>query len=154
MSSVGALSVGKILVAVDGSEHSKKAVELAADMGKKWGAEVYLIHVNEERHVPEGFKEYAKVERVESGRYFELVCRQDQFLGEAEARLKEAGIKTTAPICAFGDAADEIIKAAKTKEVDMIVMGSRGLGRFSVTVMGSVSNKVCNHAPCTCITVK
>jgi nucleotide-binding universal stress UspA family protein len=39
----------RFLVAVDGSEHSKKAVDLAIDMAKKWHAEIILIHVMEER---------------------------------------------------------------------------------------------------------
>lgn len=43
---------------------------------------------------------------------------------------------------------------AKKKRVGLIVMGNRGQGRFSKVFMGSVSTKVCNHAHCTCITVK
>jgi nucleotide-binding universal stress UspA family protein len=146
--------VKKVLVAVDGSEHSKKAVDLAIDMAKKWRAGIVLIHVKEERGVPEGLEEWMKLEGVRSfADYFEMACRSDQFLGEAEERIKTARQKVER-ICVNGDPADEILKAAEIRNVDMIIMGSRGLGRFSRSFMGSVSTKVCNHANRTCVTVK
>jgi len=148
------IAVNRILVALDGSDHSKKAAELAVDIAKKWSAEVNLIHVREEKNIPKGFKEYAEAERIPASNYFAMVCERDQFLGEAENRLREAGVKVAEPICVFGDPADRIIKEAKRVKADLIVMGSRGLGRFSKVFMGSVSTKVCNHAHCTCITVK
>ena len=146
------IAVNRILVALDGSDHSKKAAELAVDIAKKWSAEVNLIHVREEKNIPKGFKEFAKAERTSD--YFSMVCERDQFLGAAETRLRAAGVKVAEPICAFGDPADQIIKEAKRVKADLIVMGSRGLGRFSKVFMGSVSTTVCNHAHCTCITVK
>jgi nucleotide-binding universal stress UspA family protein len=150
-----ALARKKFLVAVDGSEHSKKAVDMAIDMAKNGHSEIILIHVMEERGVPEGLEPWMKIEGLRSfGDYVEFVCRSDQFLGEAEERIKAAhGIKVE-HICVNGDPADEILRAAESNNVDAIVMGSRGLGRFSRSFMGSVSTKVCNHAKSTCITVK
>lgn len=148
------MSVNRILVAVDGSEHSRKAVDLAVDLAKKWGSEIYLIHVLEEKKVPDEFREFARVERVPVSEYFNLVCQTSGFLGEAEAKAKAAGIWKVERICAQGNPADEIISAAEKYKVDMVVMGNRGLGGFSKAIMGSVSTKVCNHAHCTCIAVK
>ena len=145
----------RFLVAVDGSEHSKKAVDLAIDMAKKWHAEIILIHVREEREVPKGLEELMKIEGIRSfGDYAEFVCRSDQFLGEAEESVKAANGIEVERICINGDPADEILEAAKRYNADVIVMGSRGLGRFSRSFMGSVSSKVCNHANRTCVTVK
>jgi len=107
----------------------------------------------EERNVPEGFEKFAKVEKMEPSEYFGMVCSTDRFLGEAEARFKEANIKVQT-LCEFGNPADKIINTAEHQNVDLILIGSRGLGGFSKTFMGSVSTKVCNHAQCTCITVK
>jgi nucleotide-binding universal stress UspA family protein len=145
----------RFLVAVDGSEHSKKAVDMAIDMAKGRHAEIILIHVMEERGVPEGLESWMKLEGLRSfGDYSEWVCKSDHFLGEAEERIKAAhGIKVE-HICVNGDPADEILNAADSYKVDAIIMGSRGLGRFSRSFMGSVSTKVCNHANKTCITVK
>lgn len=145
----------RFLVAVDGSEHSKKAVDAAIDMAKGRHAEIILIHVREEREVPEGVEQWVKLEGIRSsGDYFEFVCKSDQFLGEAEERIKAAHGIEVEHICVNGDPADEILKAADSYKVDVIVMGSRGLGRFSRSFMGSVSTKVCNHANSTCVTVK
>ena len=145
----------RFLVAVDGSEHSKKAVDMAIDMAKKGHAEIILIHVMEERGVPKGLDPWMKIEGMRSsGDYFEWVCKSDQFLGEAEERIKAARGIEVEHICVNGDPADEILNAADSHKVDVIVMGSRGLGRFSRSFMGSVSTKVCNHANRTCVTVK
>ncbi len=144
-------SVNRILVAVDGSEHSKKAVGMAIDMAKKWNSKIYLIHVAE-KNIPSSFIEFARDEGIDAFDYFERVC--SQILGSAEDRVKKAGIKKVERTCPTGNPADEIIKEARKKKVDLIIMGSRGLGRFSRAVMGSVSTKVCNHADSTCITVK
>ncbi|WP_309492821.1 universal stress protein [Candidatus Hecatella orcuttiae] len=147
-------SVDRILVAVDGSEHSKKAADLAVDLAKKWEAELYLIHVLEEKGVPKEFKEFARIEKVPVSEYFNLVCQTGGFLGEAEVKAKAAGIKKVERICAQGNPADEIINAAERLGVDMVVLGSRGLGGFSRAIMGSVSTKVCTHVNCACVTVK
>ena len=146
------ISVKKILVALDGSKHSKKAVELAVDIAKIWSAEAYLIHVMEKKKIPTEFKEYAKFERVRPSNYFSWVA--EKLLNEAEFRFREAGIEKVESTYEIGHPADKIIEEADKRKVDLIIMGSRGLGGFTRTLMGSVSTKVCNHAHTTCITVK
>lgn len=146
-------SIKKILVGIDGSVHSKKAVELAVDLAKKYDATVYLIHVMDVTGIPQEFQEYAKIEKREPTVYFSYICSSDKFMGDAETRFKDAGIKVVR-LCESGDPADVIIRAAKDNNVDMIIMGNRGHGRFSIAVTGSVASKVCNHATSTCITVK
>lgn len=146
------ISVSRILVAFDGSDHSKKAVELGVDLALKWKAELYLIHVLEETKLPKGFEEYAKAEDVSPLSYFDHV--NDQFLLPAEKRAKAAGIRKVERIPLRGDPADEILKFAQDHKADLIILGSRGLGRFSRAFLGGVSTKVLNYANCTCITVK
>ncbi len=53
-----------------------------------------------------------------------------------------------------GDPTSEILKYAEENDVDMIVLGSRGLGKLGMLMLGSVSHKVCNIAQRTCVTVK
>jgi len=145
--------VKKILVALDGSEYSKKAMEFAISSAKMWGAALYLIHVLEEKSSPQGFEEYVKEQKLPLN-YFDEVCKRDNFVGDAEARAKEAGIESVEVICANGDPAEEILRATNEVTADLIVMGSRGLGRFSRLLMGSVSTKVCNHSNSTCVIVR
>ena len=145
--------VKNILVALDGSEHSKKAVEFAIDSAKMCGATLYLIHVWEEKNQPKGFEEHVHEQKLPYN-YFDEVCHRDHFVGDAEARAKEAGIKSVEIICANGDPAEEILRTAKEVTADLIVMGNRGLGKFPRVLMGSVSTKVCNHSNSTCVIVK
>lgn len=49
------VSANRILVTVDGSEHSEKAVDLAIDLAGGWNAEIYLIHLLKEKEIPKGF---------------------------------------------------------------------------------------------------
>ncbi len=141
----------KILVAVDGSLHSGKAVSLALDMGKKWNSKVYVLHVIEstlmrDMGLPEfSFFKQPRDDYVEARQDNELVDKVcEQFLDPVEVET----------ICASGDPADQILKTAKKYNVDAIIMGNRGRGAFSRAMMGSVSSKVCNHAETTCIIVK
>jgi nucleotide-binding universal stress UspA family protein len=157
----------KILVAVDGSIHSKKAVDMAIDFAKKWDAELLIMHVLGQTNVPQGWgwpylpkkdkipEKYAdiiKSEEIDPSEYFEVVC--STFVGEAQSKAEQAGIKKADPICISGDPAEEIIKAAEERNVNMIFVGSRGLGRFSRAITGSVSTKVNQHAHCTVVTVR
>ncbi len=58
------VKITKVMVAVDGSDHSMKAAELAIHFAKLWNAQLYFIHVLEEGKIPDWFKEYAKVEQL------------------------------------------------------------------------------------------
>jgi nucleotide-binding universal stress UspA family protein len=140
------------MVAVDGSDHSMKAAELAIHLAKLWSAELYFIHVQEEGKIPNWFKEFAKVEQLGTADYFDVVDRR--LFAPLISRAKESEVRDFSGIRATGDPADEILRNAKQKKVDLIVMGSRGLGKFSGVILGGVSTKVLSSAECSCITVK
>jgi len=146
------ISISRILVAFDGSDHSKKATELGVGLALKYNAELYLVHVLGETEIPEFYQEYAKIEHVDPSSYFTVV--NEQLLLPAVDRAKTAGVKKVESIPLRGDPADEILRFAENHKVDLIILGSRGLGKFSRAFLGSVSTKVLNHANCTCITVK
>jgi len=146
------IKISRIMVPVDGSDHSKKAVELAIELTKLSGAQLYFIHVLEETNAPKWFKEYAEVEQLGTADYFDIV--EKRLFAPLIERTKESGIQVFRCIRGRGDPADEILKNAKSRGIDLIVMGSRGLGKFSGVILGSVSTKVLSHAKCSCITVK
>ena len=123
------IKITRVMVAVDGSDHSKKAVELAIEIAKLWNAQLYFIHVLEETKVPNWFKEFAKIERLGTADYFEIVDRR--LFAPLIARIKESKIQVFSCIRARGDPADEILRNAERRKVDLIVMGNRGLGKFS-----------------------
>lgn len=137
----------KILLAVDGSEHAlhaaRKAAELARIMNSK---ELRLIVAYDTipLYLGEPNMQIAYVNRKE----------------EAQDILKNALAEVGDVPCAVitdvmeGDAAEAIISAAEADKSDLIVMGSRGLGRLTGLVLGSTSQKVVAHAPCPVMIVR
>ncbi|HSO67560.1 MAG TPA: universal stress protein, partial [Desulfatirhabdiaceae bacterium] len=69
-------------------------------------------------------------------------------------KIKAQGIDLGKWMVVRGDPAQEILKFARNRKVDMIVMGKGGQGIIKGLLLGSVSRKVCNLAECACVTVK
>jgi nucleotide-binding universal stress UspA family protein len=144
-----------ILVATDGSDHARRAIELASDMAVQYGAALYLLHVVSETEIPEEVLKYIRVEKFEEPPervYLQKVGEGIIAAAEKEARGK--GVKEVQSMVLQGDPAEVIINFAREKGVNMIMLGSRGLGQVKGMLLGSVSNKVCHVADCTCVTVK
>ena len=147
--------VKKILVGVDGSDNSFRALDFAIDLAKKYSASLYMIYVTARSSVPEWVKEYLRSKEVDwpdEKVYLDTVC--DVVVNRAKDRIESQNLKNFEIICEHGDAADKILKAAKSKGADIIVLGSRGTGGFKGLLMGSVSSKVCHSSPSTCVIVK
>ncbi|UCH19826.1 MAG: universal stress protein [Deltaproteobacteria bacterium] len=72
----------------------------------------------------------------------------------AQNQVKAKGLKIVKATVSRGDPAEEIVKFSKNNDIDMIVIGSRGLGQTKGILLGSVSSKVCHLSECTCVTVK
>ncbi len=171
--------IKKILVPVDGSAHSVKAVELASDLASKYDAEIILLHVLLRGHMPDGLKRALEVEvgqrkdgaknlvnmpqeimaRVGSKKDAQLSIDELNFLGKyvlgSVARIcQDKGVRKVEERVEEGNPANVVIKVAEDAGVDMIVMGNRGLSDLQGLLVGSVSNKVSHLAKCTCVTVR
>jgi nucleotide-binding universal stress UspA family protein len=148
----------KFLVAVDGSDHGWKALDLATNLASGADAELVILHVVPYEPMPEGLKQFAKVEGIpieEQAVRFHLGRKfGDKIASEAEARARKSGLDRVTTLVAEGNAAHEIVEMAKSKDTEMVFLGSRGLGEVKGMVMGSVSHKVMHLAPCTCVAVK
>jgi nucleotide-binding universal stress UspA family protein len=72
----------------------------------------------------------------------------------ASRRAQQGGVGAIQTLVDEGDPAETILRVAGERDADMIVMGTRGLGAAMGLVMGSVSHKVAQLAPCTCVTVR
>ncbi|RLB29483.1 MAG: universal stress protein [Deltaproteobacteria bacterium] len=138
----------KILVPVDGSEQSHKAVGFAVDLANHYHATIYLLHVFKLTIVPEGLGEYVVSDRVQ------LRALGDKIIAAAEDEAKGHGVERIETAVVEGDPAERIIDYAKEHDVDIIVIGSRGLGTFKGLLLGSVSNKVTHRADRTCVIVR
>lgn len=148
----------KYLVAVDGSDHAWKALDLAIEFAKLTDAELVLLHVVPYEPMPSGLQEFAKSEGIsleeEGALYHANRVIGDKIAEDAEAWAHRAGIAKVTMKVAEGNPAREILALAGSTEPDIIFLGSRGLGDAKGLLMGSVSHKVTHLAPCTCVTVK
>ena len=135
----------KILVPVDGSEYSLRALERAKGLGEFYKAEITLLTV-----IYSGHFNYFESQKdvLES----EEKISQDRLL-EASKVLEDYpyGYKTVAKL---GDTSNEIITMAEEEDFDLIVIGSRGHGTFARALLGSVSQKVVSHANTTVMVVR
>lgn len=145
--------ISNILIPVDGSEHSKKALELGGDLAKKYGAAVHLVHVTESP-VREHTMALGGAALTLHASPAELKEAGSKAVEYATEHLQNHGIKNVTSEVAGGSPAHRIVESAKEVHADMIVMGSRGLSDLAGLLVGSVSHKVTNMAPCTCITVR
>ncbi len=144
----------KILVATDGSEASKHAVERAAISADKWGAKLLIITVAQP---PQTI--FADVEGISTdyNEDFEKVI-MSHHLGVLEKAKKD--VKEKYPnLCVStqikkGYAGTKIIEASEETDVDLVMIGSRGLGGLTGWFLGSVTNHVVNHCTKPILVVK
>lgn len=143
----------KILLASDGSEEALEAAKFAADLAQKYGSSLTVLHVfSAPVPVPLGFNS--------AGVDFdpELLSRYAEEVRTAVERrtghvLDEAGVTYTTRQ-ELGHPAEVIIQIAEQETIDLIVMGSRGLGKIKSLLLGSISNHVIHHAHCPVLIVK
>lgn len=139
-----AVSIKRVLVAVDFSETSEKALHHAVAIARRYGAKFYLVHVISSG----GFAPYEMCVHASK------LALQD--LKRLEARLVRNGVLAGLEHRVFvgiGDLWEEIKKLATTEKVDLIVVGTHGRTGLSRVVMGSAAEAVFRHASCPVLTV-
>ena len=140
-----------ILVAVDGSEASVHGLETAIEMAKPAGAKLHLLHVVREMQLPKELQKMMEVENIKGPRADALKLAGDHILNQAKRTAETKGVKSVAENIGSGDPASSIVKHAELNGVDLIVMGSRGLGQVEGLLLGSVSRKVISLAKVSCL---
>lgn len=170
----------KILCPMDGSDHAGRALELAIAMAKMFDSELIVSHALLRHADAKALTHFAAVEglaphvepelkrlgtidaRLDVGPSYDdrvvpsrvLVEIGQRILDDAALDAKEAGVRAVDTILMDDEAADGILRCIKERGVECVVMGSRGLSDLKGLFLGSVSHKVMNQAPCTCIAVK
>ncbi len=144
----------KILVPVDGSGHASKAIDFAVNICQNKDVTLHLIHVVRRIHIPEQISEYVRTEKIEVPP--EVFLREkigERLLSLAEEEARKQGVEHIETSVSGGDPAEEIINYANYHDMDMIVLGSRGMssGRSRI---GSVAIQVVLGTDRTCVIVK
>jgi nucleotide-binding universal stress UspA family protein len=126
----------RILLPVDGSDHSLEAVGKIGSLVNGHETHIYLVHVASQE------------------RQLEQIFNADRIFSAANAALAAQGLISHDQVMLEGSPADEILKFADQNGVDLIAMGSHGLTGVLRLVMGSVSRKVLDQAKCPVLIVR
>lgn len=148
--------ISKVLVAVDGSENSDRALDFALDLAEKYVAAVTILNVSESPAMGAVPMEPTTVSG-ESMVVFAKDLRKfhEEILGKAVAHAKAS--KPTVEVSwkySEGDPALQIVAVAKEDGFDIVVIGHRGLGRVKEMFLGNISEKVAHLASCPVVIVR
>lgn len=141
--------IKSLLVPLDGSEASERALPWAADLAAKLQAEIILLRVGREPSLLEG-QDLMSLEAFTSKQ--EQACRE--YLLKVKASLKGQAYVNVWVEYAYGPASREIVAKAAQLNASMIVMNSHGRDGLARWWMGSVAEKVTRHAPCPVLLVR
>ena len=142
------VKVKTILVAVDGSDYSDKAIQYACAIGPPLGAEVILLHI-----VPMLVSATPYGDTVSDQPFLALQKVGEDILSRAKS-LAISGNCPVTDLIDHGDPAIKIIEMADERNVDLIIMGSRGLSGIKRLFTGSISDKVASQASCPVMIVR
>ena len=136
-----------ILLGVDGSEHALHAAKTAADLARGMKSNILRIVVAFDPVPP--YLGEPNMQTAISARMREaetILKKAKDAVGDIPGEIHTEILE--------GPPAEAILDVATTRKSDLIVMGSRGLGRLSGALMGSQSQKVLQHAPCPVLIVR
>ncbi|MGV7226636.1 MAG: universal stress protein [Nitrosopumilus sp.] len=138
-------SFKKILVPVDGSVYSEKALKRASEIVQVFDSKVFLIYVVE-KSIP--------VNLLDRKEYLEILRKfGTKTLEKASIMLSKKGISSKL-LLKEGNIFNEIEKVVKKEQCDLVIVGNKGLGSVSRLLLGSVSNKISQSSSCSVLIVK
>lgn len=151
--------IERILVATDASAASSRALEMATQLATQYNAELFISHVIRDMQIPYEIKEipeleFGKFEAFNDAREEILRKIAETILRTARKSAEKAGVKKVHTVIGTGDPSSAILDLAERSDIDMIVIGTRGLGKLKSKVLGSVSRKVANNAETSCLIVR
>jgi nucleotide-binding universal stress UspA family protein len=134
----------RIVVAVDGSAQSRKTMDVAVDLARRYGSEVTVVHV----------REYERFE----GSDVDLgpPTPAESLLKDAVAEFEGAGVQARSELRRVrpGETPEQIVEVATSTDADLIVMGTRGMTEWKSLLLGGVATKVVHHATCPVLLVR
>ncbi len=135
----------KILVPVDGSKYSDNALKRACELVEAFDSKIVVVYVVE-KSIP--------INLLDRKEYLEILGKfGKKTLDRANTILAKKEI-TGKLLLKEGNIVNEIEKAAKAEKCDLIIIGNKGLGAVTRFLLGSVSNKISQSAPCSVLIVK
>jgi nucleotide-binding universal stress UspA family protein len=131
------VDLSKILVAIDGSEHSDYALNIAVKIGEKYSSCIDLVHVE-----------------LQTSGAASSIKKADNILSDRVDIVKERKLACNQINIQSNDPAAEILKLLDSGRYSLVVLGARGLSGLKTLLMGSVSSKVAKESKSSVLVVK
>lgn len=141
--------IKNIMVPYDQSESANHAFEFAVDLAKKYDSSISIVACV---HLQVPSDPYFGTAYVETTKLLEEYAANS--ISKLEPRLKKSKIKFKTAVLQAISITDTIVSYAESHQIDLIVMGSRGLGGFKKLLLGSVASGVSQHAKCPVLIIK
>jgi nucleotide-binding universal stress UspA family protein len=145
-------AITRILVPVDFSAHSEKAVRYATTLANRFSARVSLLHVVEDPFVTGAWQAEAFVPNMPE-LLNDLTKAAQAHIGELKGRLAAQGFAVETAVIT-GEPSRSIVEQAMAGAFDLIVMGTHGRTGLSHAFLGSIAERVVQKAPCAVLTVR
>jgi nucleotide-binding universal stress UspA family protein len=133
-----------IVTAVDGSEQSDRAAQVAASLARTHGARLILVTVV---RPPEGWWGVTGEPPTPAALSEALVTGQQEILSEIEEAIDLQGVDYST-VEELGDPTSSILSLCEREQADLLVVGRRAAGLVERMVIGSVADRLAHHAPC------
>jgi len=139
------VAVKRILVPVDNSGYKDKIIAYAISLAKAWGAEITVVHVIDPGlGIPGG-----RVKEKEQERETEAKRDAEVLLVQLVDPLASEGVNIKKEVIEESDTVEKaIVDYAKRTNIDVIVIGTKGMSAIEEYFFGSVANAVIHHAHC------
>jgi len=134
-----------ILVPLDGSSYSEKALLHACDLAKNYQSRLILLYVVEK---------LVFINPLDRKVYLEMLRKVGNNVLTTGKKIATNQGMNSKIVIKEGNIANEIIKLAKKEQCNLIVMGNKGLGATARFLLGSISNKLVNNSTCSILIVK
>lgn len=144
--------VSILVVAVDGSKHSEKIIDLSCDLAKKISASIVLMYVST---YPDLINEYIEIGGTSPHpKALQHVERAEQVMSKLAERIERYGIESKV-VLETGDPAEKIVEKGIESKAEMIIVGLKGLhGVDRIRSMGSVARKIIETSPVPVLVVR
>ena len=152
------ISIKKILVPIDGSDASSKAANYAIHIAKLEGADLIVINIKEDVRQGGAIGLQAKYGNVDLVQAFKksMTDSARQWINPIEEAAKRNGIEIKSEILDQEGTSKSgaIIKYAEKNNIDMIIIGAKGMSKFERLLIGSITNSVVTHSTCPVLVVR
>ncbi|WP_229640842.1 universal stress protein [Waterburya agarophytonicola] len=153
--------INKILIAVDRTQNNKFVFDTAVSLAQTTGADLMLLHIlskkEPEHPIAPTYTYYPIVEEMNYETYQQEYAKYEQhgieFLKNLTEEATAAGVSTEFSQL-VGNRGRMICELANNWSADLVLVGSRGLKGLKEMFLGSVSNYVTHHAPCSVLIVR